>query len=261
MSDAVHILPGFCADAAREAIGVERVFEMGDLVGDTADLVGARRIVLWLEPSLDDQLTLASLPALLDAVGASPEHIDLIQFPTSSVGTSSLDAYAAPPPPVTLSPRDLDELRRAWSALVAPEPDALFAAARSDYEPLPSFTRALRALLLRYPEKISGVNAAELRLLERSRGGAPAARVIGEVLGELLRGVDRCGDDWLFRRLLRLGDPSLAQPPIELSGSTSAYRFVSGPRVGSTTGSTDQPAVVVSCVHHLATRQRLRWSC
>ena len=243
-SDAVHILPGFCTDAARDAIGVQRVFEMGDhlscgqlqplvdvsawqaarlsfwrsitgwdrpgdcdLVGDTADLVHARRIVLWLEPSLNDQLTLAWLPALLEAVGASPEHIDLIQFPTSSIGISSLDPYAAPPPPMTLSPRDLDELRRAWNALVAPEPGALLAAVHSDYEPLPLFTRALRALLLRYPRRFSGVNAAELRLLEWSRGRAPAARIIGEVLGELVRGVDLCGDDWLFRRLLRLGAP------------------------------------------------------
>jgi hypothetical protein len=261
MSDAVHILPGFCAEAARETVGAQRVFEIGDqlscgplqpmvdlsawqatreafwrnttgwdfpgaceLVGDTEELVRARRIVIWLDASLDDQLALAYLPALLEAVGASPEQIDLIQFP---MGANLLHSHAAPPPPVRLSQQDLDELRRAWSALVAPEPDALIAAAGSDYEPLPHFTRALRALLLRYPEKISGVNATELRLLEESRGGTKAARIIGNVLGELSAGVDHCGDDWLFRRLLRLGAPSLAHPPIDLTGSTSAYRFVS----------------------------------
>jgi hypothetical protein len=108
-----------------------------------------------------------------------------------------------------------------------PEPDALVAELRPDYEPLPLFKRALRSLLSRYPELRAGLNASELKLLEESRNGpVKASRVIGTVLGEHQRGPDLCGDDWLFRRILRLGDRSLPEPALELTGSTEAYRFV-----------------------------------
>jgi hypothetical protein len=68
----------------------------------------------------------------------------------------------------------------------------------------------------------------------RERGRAEAARMVSRRgpgcphhrrgPGELSDGGDHCGDDWLFRRLLRLGAPSLAQPPIELSGSRAGGR-------------------------------------
>lgn len=195
-----------------------------NFIHDPAALAGARKVTVWLETSLNDQLTLAWLPAFLRAVGASPERIELVQSP---LGSPYLEPFAAHPPPMTLSPEDLAELARVWDALVAPEPDALVAVLRSDYEPLPLFKRALRWLLLRYPETRSGVNRPEQLLLEASRDGTPkAARVIGEVMDELYRGPDHCGDDWLFRRLLRLGDPSLPNPALALEGSTEAYRFL-----------------------------------
>jgi hypothetical protein len=195
-----------------------------NFIHDPSALVGARTITLWLEPSLNSQLTLAWIPALLRAVGASPERIELVQSP---LGAPYLEPFAAHPPPMTLSPEDLAELGRVWDALAASEPDALVAVLRSDYAPLPLFKPALRWLLPRYPEARSGVNTAERLLLEASRDGTlKAARVIGEAMDALYKGPDRCGDEWLFRRLLRLGDPSLPHPALALEGSTEAYRFV-----------------------------------
>jgi hypothetical protein len=37
-------------------------------------------------------------------------------------------------------------------------------------------------------------------------------------------GLDLCGDVWLFQRILRLGDPSLREPAIEVGGSRTQYR-------------------------------------
>jgi hypothetical protein len=261
VADVVHILPGYTEDAARDLVGDEGVFvtsdtlswgplpplldvadwtarrlafrrstgwdrsEDGALISDTSPLLAARRLVLRLENTLDDQLTLAWFPALLRAGGASPAQIDLVQLQGN--GITHLRQPEALPAPVTLSPRDLAELTRVWDALVAPEPEALVAELRSDYEPLPLLKRALRALFSLYPERRAGLDASELKLLEESRNGpVKAARVIGTVLGEHHRGADLCGDDWLFARLLRLGDPSLPEPALELTASTEAYRFV-----------------------------------
>jgi hypothetical protein len=260
MAEVVHIVPGLRPPELEDAERADRIFEPddrlsdgplfdfssleewktrrfsfwrsvfdghawhGELYGDPAALGKARTIVLWLDTCLDSQLMLAWLPALLRAVGASPERVELVQASIGRPEPKPLEGHA---PPTPLSREDLAEVRRVWEALVAPEPDALVEVLRSDWPSLPHFKRALRSLLLRYPERSSGVNAAELMLLEQAREGTPkAARVIGHVLGEMFRGPDACGDAWLFRRLLRLGDPSLPHPALELHGSTEAYRFV-----------------------------------
>jgi hypothetical protein len=202
-------------------------------------LASARKVVFWLGTSLDNQLALSFLAALLPAVGAAPEQVDLIQFRDSHRGIEILDLgmlddehLAAHPPPVTLSREDLAELERTWRAITSNDPDALVAALEPAYERLPLFKRGLRALLLRYPEKVSGVNATEFRILHWVRRDPPkAARIIGEVLGEIYAaaragtgGLDLCGDVWLFQRILRLGEPSLREPAIAIEGSRTQYR-------------------------------------
>lgn len=210
-----------------------------DFLGDVSQLVSAQRIVLWLGTSLDSQMALAWLPALLRVVGATPERIDVIQFHHNPRGIEILDLgmlnpeqFAAHPPPVTLTPDDLAELQQVWKALVSEGPDELASALRSHYEPLPFLTRALRSLLLRYPDKASGVNATEMRVLHWVRLAAPSApRIIGQVLGDIFDaarigtgGLDVCGDGWLFWRMLRLGDPSLREPALDIGGSRTQYR-------------------------------------
>jgi len=277
MARVVHVLPGFNAAAATAFRPNDGVFVMTDrlscgplepladpavwrtrrlrfwesapdlaaheepaeLLGDTGALVAARRIVIWLGTSLDNQLSLAFMAALLRAIGAAPEEVDVIQFRGDHRGIEVLDLgmlddqhFEAHPPPATLSAQDLEQLEGAWAAVTATEPDELVAAVESDLPALPCFKRGLRALLLRYPEKASGVNAAELRLLRAVRREGPrAARVIGEVLREFLDearagtgGLDLCGDVWLFHRILRLADPALPQPALEIAGSRAHYR-------------------------------------
>jgi hypothetical protein len=194
------------------------------LLDDASKLAGARKIVMWLDMTLDCQLALAWLPAFLRAVGSSLDHVELVQ---SELEPMSLDPFAKHAPPSRVSLEDLAELLRAWDGIVAPEPDGLLAALSLPFERLPFFKRALPPLRLRYPERISGVNEAELRVLDQSRPEPlKAARIIGEVLGELSGSPDVCHDDWLYHRILRLGDPKLPQPALELTGSTIAYRFV-----------------------------------
>jgi hypothetical protein len=195
--------------------------------------------VIWLGTSLDSQLMLAWTPALLRAVGARPDQIDVVQFHRNHRGIEILglgmlnpEQFAAHPPPISLTPDDLAELERVWSAIVSPDPNPLVATLASPYERLPFFKRALRTLLHRYPEKASGVNVTEMRALHWVRKAAPnTPLIIGQVLADGFDearagtgGLDQCGDVWLFNRILRLGDPALAEPAIEIGGSRKEYR-------------------------------------
>jgi hypothetical protein len=208
-------------------------------LGDVSVLRSASKVVVWLGTSLDNQLALAWLPTLLAMAGAAPSQIDVIQFERNDRGIEILDLgmlnpdqFAVHPPPLALSGRDLSELEQMWKAIVAPDPSALVAALRAEYERLPFFKRALRSLLRRYPEKVSGVNAAELRILHWARHSPPkASRIIGNVLGDMFDdardgtgGLDVCGDGWLFWRMLCLGAPTLREPALTIEGSRTRYR-------------------------------------
>lgn len=219
-----------------EASGREAETEAGE---DPGVLAKARKVVIWLGTSLDEQIAFASLPAMLRAAGAVPEQIDVVQFHRNQRGLEILDVgilspedLAGHPAPQTLSSDDLAELERTWNALVAPEPEALIAILKSDYAPLPLLKRALRSILNRYPKLASGLNDAEMSLLYWFRHGGPAVpRVMGKVLSEAYREsysgqshLDAFGDSWLFWRMLRLGAPGLREPALDIGGSRTEYR-------------------------------------
>jgi hypothetical protein len=213
--------------------------DRGLFVGDPSSLASARKVVIWLGTSLDCQMTLASLPALLRALGSAPSEIELIQFHRNHRGIEILELgmlnpeqIAAHPPAVSLTSADLAELERAWTAIVSPDPEELVSVLEDPHAPLPFFKRALRTLFLRYPFARSGVNGIELRILEATRRSAPSAsRVVGDALIAAFNaaragtgGLDQCGDVWLFWRMLRLGDPRLREPALSLEGSRTTYR-------------------------------------
>jgi hypothetical protein len=213
--------------------------ELGFVSGDAAALAVADRIVLWIGTALGEQVTLAWLPAWLRAIGADPARLEVVQFHRDGEGEEILglgalhpDQIAAHPTAVRLSVPDLAELDVAWRAVTAPEPDALMAYLASPRERLPLLERALRSLLSRYPDAVSGVSAKEMRLLRRAKEVGPRAVLVlahviadcFEAVGQEPDGMDQVGDGWLFARMLRLADPALREPALEITGSREIYR-------------------------------------
>ncbi|HMF39633.1 MAG TPA: DUF1835 domain-containing protein [Polyangia bacterium] len=222
----------------RELLSVED-HDLGreDLYSNSSEILAGDEIVLWLGVDLAEQIAQAWLPAFLGALDVRDRVLKIVQFVRGQrmeiVGLGMLNPQqiAAHPPPVTVTGRHLAELDLVWRALTSSEPTALVDYLRASSE-FPFLGRALNEGLMRYPDADSGLNEWEVRILRAvSRGGPKAARVIGDALidgYESLRagtgGRDQVGDFWLFARMLRLGDPKLSEPALEITGSRVEYR-------------------------------------
>jgi hypothetical protein len=87
-------------------------------------------------------------------------------------------------------------------------------------------SKALSKLLYRYPGIQSGVNRYEARLLASTRVQGPSvARIIAYSMKDSFVEDEECvGDNWLFWRMRRLADATVARPAITLSGNQTTIR-------------------------------------
>jgi hypothetical protein len=207
--------------------------------GDPAAIASADEIQIWLTSELADQIGFVWMAALLRCLDVDPMRLKVVQFHRSERGREILglgmlnpQQLAAHPPATSVAPDQIAELEAVWEVLTSSEPDGLVDYLRAPTSQLPFLKRALGALPLRYPDSSSGVNAKEIEMLRCVRGLAPkTTRILGMALAStydaILAGTeapDVVGDQWLFSRMLRLGDPSLSDPVLDISGSRVEYR-------------------------------------
>jgi len=212
--------------------------EEENLYSNPVGLLSSDAVVIWLGTDLGDQIALAWLPAFLAALDAQDPALKLSQFEHGErgleiigLGMLSPKQIAAHPPVVDLTAENLRETTLVWHALTSADPDGLLSYLRSPSGSLPLLVRALREGLTRFPDIVSGLNTWEMRLLSNAQKAREAARVIGQTLADgfdalraRIGGRDQVGDFWLFDRMLRLGDPKLAEPALEITGSRVEYR-------------------------------------
>jgi hypothetical protein len=167
---------------------------------DAHELLHAESVVCWLGDTIQEQLMLAWLCALLDP--STPIQLARPRVPgrlVSVSSTSSADLAAAPWVP--LADHDRQAGRALWCAFTASEPTALFAwiaaEARGPFDALP-------ALLDRFPDPVSGLDANEAAVLHAlaARPERPLPYVLVEGFTRDER--DRVGDAVLFGQLLEL---------------------------------------------------------
>ena len=76
--------------------------------------------------------------------------------------------------------------------------------------------------MMRYPDKQTGLNFYQKRLLHHADKGPNAARIIGYTMGMIEDNeLDYAGDEYLFDLLKKLGDEQLPYPAFVLKGDTS----------------------------------------
>ena len=206
-----------------------------NVVSNAQRLKEGEPVFVWAGTSLSEQLFIAFVIHLADAVGADAKRISLVQFEhlhgraARVMGTGELqdEQMADHPAPAPLSDETLTDYRIAWAAMTSEDP-ALLQSFTSDRPNANRWlTEAMPLMLRRYPDKRSGLTYWDRVLLEKVREHAPnTARVIGTALGNDWRDPDLTGDGYLFGRLLRMADARLPKPLITLTGEKPRMRHV-----------------------------------
>lgn len=210
-------------------IGLEFSFDSysdDGLLMNAGHLGAGNEIAVWIGTGLPDQLNLAWTVFLCEGYGVDLAKLRVIQFERHKSRLIRAMDQVHPdtirdhyPPPRALTDVELDELRRAWRVYTSADPADLadYAAGTS---PLPFLHEALSALLLRYPDRKSGLGALDETLLrDVKRHGPKAARIVaGTMAGN--DGPDRQNHDYLFWRLLRMG--KLEAPLVTVGGRPTA---------------------------------------
>lgn len=203
------------------------------LLSERARLLSAEQITIWAATSLSEQLFIAHVIHRTEEVGADVGKIHLVQFETLRnrvarvLGMGELDEQqmSEHPAPARLSAAALRDYRAAWSAMTSPDPTLI--ERFSETHPIANdwLRRAMRLLLRRFPDKQSGLPWWDFTLLGEVRAHGPnAAHVIGHTMKDHWADGDLTGDLYLFGRLLRMSDPHLPSPLLEISGDRTKMR-------------------------------------
>jgi hypothetical protein len=220
------VAPGSAADPQAADFG---------LLGERERLVKAEQVTLWAATGLNEQLFIAHVLHRAKEWGIDPRKIRLVQFETLRnrtarvLGTGELNEQnmSEHPEPAAISTDALRDYRAAWIALTSPDPVLVERFSESHPTANEWLRRAMPLLLRRFPDKRCGVPWWDFVLLAEVRSHGPrAVRVIGYTMGSCWDDADLVGDFYLFGRLLRLGDPQLPVPLLEISGDRTNMRDV-----------------------------------
>lgn len=207
-----------------------------DLVESAEALKNCEAIMLWIGTGLADQLFLVFVVQLLQNLDVAMSRVQVIQYErlegyghrlgvVIGIGELNEGQFRSHPEPRPLGDRDIDVINATWTALTAPEPEAIASFCSRDGERLPFLTSAVRSLLLRYPDSRSGLSiwdhAALLYTVEK---GPRATQIVGHTMAHDWTQPDWPGDLYLYSRLQRLGAPGIAHPLVILSPPNKPMR-------------------------------------
>lgn len=218
------VAPGSAPDPAPADFG---------LVRESESLRKAEQIIIWAATGLSEQLFIAHVIHRAKEWGVDPTKIQLVQFETLRnraarvLGTGELNErhMSDHPEPEAISAAALQDYGAAWTTLTSPDPALIEGFSESYPSANEWLKRAMQLLLRRFPDKRSGLPYWDFALLTEARSHGPrAARVIGYTMGNSYDDADLVGDLYLFGRLLRLGEPQLPAPLLNISGDRTNMR-------------------------------------
>lgn len=188
--------------------------------------------VIWAGAGLADQLSIAWVLALARHFGVDESRLYVVQFERLGTGqvvlsTGELSAdriRESSPGAAQIVEVGISEYDKAWAAYTSNDPADLSRYLKSPTQS-PVLHRAMRSLVLRYPDKQSGISYCdELILKYTCEKGPLAARVVGYAMG-FNESMDNLGDSYVFSRVVRLSQKSLNAPLLQLSGDAKVVRL------------------------------------
>jgi hypothetical protein len=205
------------------------------LLGESERLRKAEQVTIWAATGVSEQLFIAHVLHRAEEWAVDPAKIRLVQFETLRnrtarvLGTGELNEQhmSEHPEPAAISAAAFRDYRAAWTALTSPDPTLIERFSESHPSANEWLKRSMPLLLRRFPDRRSGLPWWDFALLTEVRARGPrAVRVIGYTMGDCYDDADLIGDLYLFGRLLRLGDPQLPAPLLEISGDRTNMRDV-----------------------------------
>jgi len=204
-----------------------------DILKNAELLRGEDPPCVWAATGNTDQLMISFVLHLVAVSGGDVAGVHVVQFennPSTGVrvrGTGELtpDELRAHPEPRRLVRAELSAYRDAWVAVTSSEPAAVSAFATKHPDAPWYLKDAVGKVLRRYPDRATGLNFWDRRLLQDVRDHGPeAAEVIAHTIGDMLADGDLVGDLYTFSRMLAMGADSLPQPLLTISGSRQQIR-------------------------------------
>jgi len=207
-----------------------------DVVDNAEALKNCGTIMLWIGAGLADQLFLVFVVQLLRILGVAASRLQVIQYERLEgygqrlrvvIGTGELneEQFRSHPEPRPLGESGIGMINAVWTALTAPDSDILMSFLSSNGERLPFLSRALRSLLLRYPDHRSGLGIWDRTSLQYTvEKGPRAVQIVGHTMAHDWTQPDWPGDVYLYSRMQRLGDPGLAHPLLSFSAPNQPMR-------------------------------------
>jgi len=205
----------------------EHVHSPHNLVDNAQRLKEDGPIYIWAATSLSEQLFIAFVIHLADAVGADARRISLVQFEhlpgrdarIMGIGELKDEQAADHPAPVALTDDALTDYRIAWAAMTSADPALLESFSRDRPNANRWLLETMPLMLRRFPDQVTGLSYWDHMLLTKVRDHAPnTARVIGSTMCDNFADADLTGDMYLFGRLFRLADERQPKPLITLVG-------------------------------------------
>ena len=199
-----------------------------DILKNADRLHGREVPCVWAATGNSDQLMISFVLHLVAVSGGDIGSVHVVQFEKHTdtglrvrgTGDLSSGEMRALPEPRKLSAIELAAYRDAWVAVTSNEPTAVttFAARHPD---APWYLhQAVAKVLRRYPDRATGLNFWDRRLLQETGDRGPAASaVVTRTIAAMFDDGDLVGDLYAFSRLLGMSSSSLPQPLLSLSGS------------------------------------------
>ncbi len=202
-----------------------------DLVIEAERLASATRLVVWIGAGLSDRLLLPSVLALADAMKLTLppiETAEIVSHPSLKVpalGWGMLrPSDVGQPKRTALATEGRIRAKRAWAALTATTP-ASYLHALETLEEDTDLLAALSTLIERYPDPVRGLSHWDAAILSSlPDSGSDVFNIIGGAIGANHHHLEPVGDMYLFWRMRRLADETLAQPLMTLTGDFGALR-------------------------------------
>lgn len=205
------------------------------VIGAQAKLGVADEIIIWAGPSLEEQLFLVWIIAVLRHMNIGLDKVryllvtedDDFGTPITSLSVLSKACFIKEHRRGgrLLSEDEIATLDRAWQVLCSPNPKEITRCIKRVPSKLSLVFNRIAHLKLRYPNLRTGLGAFDYRLLQIcARCGPDAVSMAMEYLVNDYDAWDHPGDNIFHARLLKLGSPELKHPLLELEGDITALR-------------------------------------